>query len=279
MTQRGVQTTTMTLGVLVAAVLIGGRISSVWHAEFASAAAAGVASTQHTPRAAARTPQPTKPPPRPKPSTPAPPKPSYTPRLTLAQMGVVRRTGSSAVALTFDDGPSPTWTPQLLDLLRAQHVRATFCLVGTEVHKYPALVARIVREGHTLCNHSWHHDLALGTRSVETIRADLTRTNAEIRRAAPGAPISYFRQPGGKWTPTVASVARSLGMTPLGWDVDPSDWAKPAASVIIQRVLNATRAGSIVLMHDGGGDRTNTLAACRTLLPQLIRRYRLAPLG
>jgi peptidoglycan/xylan/chitin deacetylase (PgdA/CDA1 family) len=182
-------------------------------------------------------------------------------------------TGSKSVALTFDDGPHPTWTPKVLDLLRAQGVKATFCLVGVKVHADPGLVARIVREGHTLCNHSWQHDLDMGKKSEAQIRADLERTNREIRRAVPGAKIPYYRQPGGKWTPAIVTVSRSLGMAPLHWDVDPQDWDKPGAAMISKRVAAHARPGSIVLMHDGGGDRSGTLAACPTVIGQLKKRY------
>jgi len=201
------------------------------------------------------------------------------PTTTPTQRPNVRsKTGSSAVALTFDDGPHPQWTPQLLDLLRAERVKATFCLVGTEVRDHPELVARIVREGHTLCNHSWHHEMDLGSRPIDEIRANLRRTTEEIQRAVPGARVSYYRQPGGKWTPQVVQVARELGMTSIDWDVDTRDWAGEPAEVLVERVTTHTRAGSIVLMHDGGGDRSPTIEACRTFLPELRSRFKLIAL-
>jgi peptidoglycan/xylan/chitin deacetylase (PgdA/CDA1 family) len=182
------------------------------------------------------------------------------------------------VALTFDDGPHPQWTPQLLDLLREQRVKATFCVVGTEVREHPELVARIVREGHTLCNHSWHHEMDLGSRPLDEIRANLRRTNEAIQRAVPGATVSYFRQPGGRWTPQVVQVATELGMTSIDWDVDTRDWAGDPASALVERVTSHTRAGSIVLLHDGGGDRAATIEACRSFLPALLSRFRLIAL-
>jgi peptidoglycan/xylan/chitin deacetylase (PgdA/CDA1 family) len=193
-------------------------------------------------------------------------------------MGVKRVTGGSAVALTFDDGPHPVYTPKILSVLRANGVRAVFCLVGTEVRKYPHLVARIAREGHTLCNHSWHHEIELGSWPAAKIRDNLLRTNLEIIRAVPGAQVKYFRQPGGKWTPVGVRTARELGMASLGWTVDPRDWEKPPANVISSRVLHQAHPGAVVLMHDAGGDRTGTISACRTLIPALKHRYRLAPL-
>jgi peptidoglycan/xylan/chitin deacetylase (PgdA/CDA1 family) len=179
------------------------------------------------------------------------------------------------VALTFDDGPNPTWTPKILDLLAKNHISATFCLIGENVEAHPDLVRRIVAEGHTLCNHSWDHDLKLAGYAPEVIRQDLERTNDAIRAAAPGAVIPYFRQPGGVWTPRVIEVAGELGMVSLHWDVDPQDWNLPGSGAIIKSVSGDVRAGSIVLLHDGGGDRSGTMTACEYLLPYLRSRFRL----
>lgn len=195
------------------------------------------------------------------------------PRARTGKFGVQLSTGSKGVALTFDDGPDPTWTPKVLDHLRRARVKATFCVIGAQVRRHPALVARIAREGHTLCNHSWRHDLDLGKRAPAAIRADLLRTNREIQKAAPGAQVRYYRQPGGRWTARVAEAARELGMIPLGWDVDPRDWTKPGAEEIRRRVLATARAGSVVLLHDGGGDRRGTVAACPKVITALRQRY------
>jgi peptidoglycan/xylan/chitin deacetylase (PgdA/CDA1 family) len=210
------------------------------------------------------------------PARPATPGPTRTPtRKTTGGLpaGLQRTTGTRHVALTFDDGPHPDWTPRVLDQLKAAGVKATFCVVGVKVKSHPALVARIVREGHTLCNHSWQHDLKLGRKSAAVIRADLARTNQEIAKAAPGAPVHYYRQPGGMWTARVVSVARALKMKPLHWDVDPQDWAKPTAAQISSRVVKHARPGSIVLLHDGGGDRSRTLAACPGIIRTLNKKY------
>ncbi|GAA4566066.1 hypothetical protein GCM10023176_15470 [Micromonospora coerulea] len=216
-------------------------------------------------------------PPAPKPTTTprrtTPPKPRLRPLPTTLPAGLHRSTGDRAVALTFDDGPDPRWTPQVLDQLRAAHVTATFCVIGSQVKRYPELVARIAREGHQLCNHSWRHDINLGRRPVADIRADLLRTDKAIRAAVPKARIPYYRQPGGRWTPEVVAVARQLGMRSLHWSVDPQDWDHPTAQTIGKRVESAVRPGAIVLMHDGGGDRRPTLAACQHLIPELKRRY------
>jgi peptidoglycan/xylan/chitin deacetylase (PgdA/CDA1 family) len=192
--------------------------------------------------------------------------------------GARRTTGTQEVALTFDDGPDPGWTPQVLGLLRQYHLKATFCVIGIYAAEFPQLVRQIVAEGHTLCNHTWRHDLGLGSRGKAAILDDLTRTNNAIRAAAPQARISYYRQPGGLWTQDLVAIARQLGMTPLHWAVDPQDWRKPGAQAVASRVTSATHPGSIVLMHDGGGDRSGTVNALRTILPNLTARFSLVAL-
>ncbi|WP_433301145.1 polysaccharide deacetylase family protein [Actinoplanes sp. CA-030573] len=192
-------------------------------------------------------------------------------------------TGSRGVALTFDDGPDPVQTPALLKLLKQQKVHATFCLVGKNVHRHPELVRQIVAGGHTLCNHTWSHDLRLGKRTAAQIRADLARTNAEIRKAAPTAKIKFFRAPGGNFTPGVVAIARSMGMSSLYWRVDPRDWEHPEGETdaqhrwrVIQRVQRNTHDGAIVLSHDYA--QPDTIAAYRTLLPWLKKRHQLVGL-
>jgi peptidoglycan/xylan/chitin deacetylase (PgdA/CDA1 family) len=192
--------------------------------------------------------------------------------------GVQRRVVAPAVALTFDDGPDPRWTPAVLALLRQYRVRATFCLVGVHVTAHPELVRRIAADGHALCDHTWDHDERLRTRSPAAIRADLARTYDVIVRASGGLAPAYFRAPGGKWSPGVVAAARRLGLRPLGWSVDPRDWTRPPAASIVRTVLAGTRAGGpVVLMHDGYGDRSATLAALRVILPALAGRDLVQP--
>jgi peptidoglycan/xylan/chitin deacetylase (PgdA/CDA1 family) len=181
------------------------------------------------------------------------------------------------VALTFDDGPDPHWTPQILGLLRQHHVKATFCLVGTQVRRYPGLVRQIVNEGHTLCNHTMNHDEHLRQKSSQRIVSDLAQTSALIRKAS-GVTPRFFRAPGGNWSTKLIGIAASQHMQALHWTVDPQDWRRPPAVQIVATVKNATRPGSIVLVHDAGGNRAQTVAAMRTLLPYLSARYKLMSL-
>jgi membrane peptidoglycan carboxypeptidase len=182
---------------------------------------------------------------------------------------VVRTAGTGKrLALTFDDGPSP-YTAQMLDLLAAQRIKATFCMVGEEVQKYPELVRRVVAEGHILCNHSWRHD-DLGQLSAAAARADITRTDAAIAAAAPGVTVPFFRAPYGSWGRS-AKAGAELGHTPLGWVVDPDDWLLPGADKIADRIEKQLRPRAIVLVHDGGGEREQTVAALTELIPKLKR--------
>jgi peptidoglycan/xylan/chitin deacetylase (PgdA/CDA1 family) len=183
-------------------------------------------------------------------------------------------TGGPEVALTFDDGPDPTYTPKLLDMLKAQDVKATFCLVGRRVRANPGLVRRIVEEGHTLCNHTWSHALDLGKQSTEAMLEDLGETNDAIQAAVPGAKIRYFRAPGGNFTPALVAAATHLGMRSLYWSVDTRDWdfaayghGQTMVNHIIATVQSKTRRGAIVLSHDL--NKPDTLTAYRTLLPWL----------
>ena len=181
-------------------------------------------------------------------------------------------TGIGEIALTFDDGPDPRWTPIVLDLLRRYRAPATFCLVGVHVRDHPELVRRIVAEGHTLCNHTWSHAMRLHVRPRSVVRQQLDTTQRAITTASGGVKPRYFRVPGGSWGPVVAEEAGRLGMTLLGWSVDPADWGKLTPKQISDRVLARAGPGAIVLLHDGYGDRAASVAALRVILPALLER-------
>ena len=207
-----------------------------------------------------------------RPATTAPPGSTHFP------YGARTSTGTSAVALTFDDGPVWSYTEQLLALLREQGVKATFCVIGKMARTYPDRLREIARDGHTFCNHTDDHNTRLGTMSEAQIRANLQATNDAIHAAVPDAKIAYFRHPGGSWTPRAVKVAAELGMISLHWDVDPQDWTRPGAQAIYNNVTTHTRPGSIVLLHDGGGDRSGTMQAVRSMLPVLKSRFQLIAL-
>ncbi|MER6920456.1 polysaccharide deacetylase family protein, partial [Streptomyces spiralis] len=157
--------------------------------------------------------------------------------------------GGRSVALTFDDGPDPHGTPRLLEVLRRHHVRAVFCLWGDHVREHPEVVREIVRDGHELGNHSLHHD-DMSAWTPERIRADLRQTSALIQRAAPGAPVRWFRAPYGSWGRS-PEVAAGLGMRPLGWRLAVGDWEPPGTDELVRRLREGTTPGAVVLLHDG----------------------------
>ncbi|PWW24833.1 peptidoglycan/xylan/chitin deacetylase (PgdA/CDA1 family) [Geodermatophilus normandii] len=173
-------------------------------------------------------------------------------------------------ALTFDDGPNPYDTPRLLQVLEDNGVEAVFCLWGDVVRQTPDLVRQIVAAGHTLCNHTMHHEDLSGW-TPEAIRADLEATSALIHEVAPDAPIRYFRAPYGAWGQS-PQVAAELGMQPLGWTFAIEDWETQDADVLAERLETRLRAnpGSVVLMHDGPVmDRSGTVEAVARVVPEL----------
>jgi peptidoglycan/xylan/chitin deacetylase (PgdA/CDA1 family) len=170
------------------------------------------------------------------------------------------------LALTFDDGPNPPDTVDLLDLLAREGVRAVFFLVGEHVEAHPEIVRRVVADGHVLGNHSFRHD-DLQDADADAVRADLARTLAAIRTAVPSAEVPFFRAPFGRWGGTVA-VAAELGMRSVGWSLSVQDWEPPGVEELVRR-LGAVEPAGIVLLHDGGGDRSQTVQAVATLVPRL----------
>ena len=159
----------------------------------------------------------------------------------------------------------------MLELLAAHRVRATFCLVGDQVRAHPDLVRRIAAEGHALCDHTESHDTGLPSRSPATIEREVRAAHDRIVAASGGVRPALFRAPGGNWSPAIVAAAARHGMRPLGWSVDPRDWTRPGAAAIA-KTLAASPSGAIILVHDGGGDRSQTVAALRTALPALTAR-------
>lgn len=173
------------------------------------------------------------------------------------------------VLLSFDDGPDGRWTPRVLDILRDKGVKAMFCVVGAQAARHPGLVKRIHAEGHTLCNHTEHHDLRLPLRSPLHVTKEIEGTSHRIR-ALTGAPPRFYRGPGGSMSPFIVSEAHRLGMRVLAWNVDPGDYRRPGAENIQDRIAVNMRAGGVALMHDGGGDRSQTVAQLPGLVDRLL---------
>lgn len=175
-----------------------------------------------------------------------------------------------AVALTFDDGPSRHWTRAVLDLLRRHHAPATFCMIGRQVHEFAWIAERVVRAGNAVCDHTWDHDLALRARPRGQQSLDIRRGYHAIAHWL-GVRPRFFRAPGGEWSTSLETIAHAQGMQSLKWTVDPRDWARPGVKKIVHAVLAQLRPGGVILLHDGGGNRRQTLAALRILLYRLPR--------
>lgn len=170
------------------------------------------------------------------------------------------------VTLTFDDGPHPTHTAQVLRLLDEHEVRAVFCVVGEQVREHPEVVRDVVEHGHQLCNHTDTHDPELATRSEERIEDEIEATADAIEDAVPEADVRFFRQPAIHVTANVADVSDDFDYVPLNWTIDPRDWSRPGTDAIVADVLGELEPGAVVLLHDGGGDRAGTIEALGTLL-------------
>jgi peptidoglycan/xylan/chitin deacetylase (PgdA/CDA1 family) len=165
------------------------------------------------------------------------------------------------VALTFDDGPSE-YTPGFLSVLRQKHVHGTFFEVGQEMAGRESTMREILREGDEIGNHTMHHTEYPGYANI----APVTSLIDSITHFRP----CLFRPPGGAVNSSVAAAAGTDGLRTITWDVDPADWSTPGSAAVYSRIVGAAQPGSIILMHDGGGDRSGTLAA----LPGIIDTLR-----
>jgi peptidoglycan/xylan/chitin deacetylase (PgdA/CDA1 family) len=186
------------------------------------------------------------------------------------------------LALTFDDGPNPAWTPQLLDILAKHHVRATFFLVGRYAQAQRELVRRMVDAGHLIGNHSWSHpNLALT--SAARVRNELRQTSETLEQIT-GQPVRFFRPPFGGRRPLVLQTARLFGLTPVTWNAMTTDWSEPSSEKIAQRLIHkidrVTAGGyaANIVLHDGGhlaqsANRGPSVAAANALLQRFKGSY------
>jgi peptidoglycan/xylan/chitin deacetylase (PgdA/CDA1 family)/sulfur carrier protein ThiS len=174
------------------------------------------------------------------------------------------------VALTFDDGPNPPYTGQILDILKEADVKATFFMLGTAVARHPDLAARIAQEGHTVANHSYYH-LNWNTISVAQLEDEMAWTSAAILKATGKSPL-WLRPPGGRTNSRVYRTAREQNLALVLWDGDTNDWKKPPPATITYSALSGIRPGGTILMHDGGGDRSNTVAALPGVIAGIKKR-------
>ena len=176
--------------------------------------------------------------------------------------------GSKVIALTIDDGPSPVYTPQVLQVLEKYGVRATFSMVGKNVSYYPSIARDVAQAGHTIINHTWNHANLTSLSAAQQL-SQINRATDAIHAAA-GVRPRMFRAPYGAWSQRALTYCAAEKLIPLDWSVDPRDWAQPGVSKIVSTIMKTTKTGSIILEHDGGGNRSQTVAALKIAIPRLL---------
>ncbi|MFF3756471.1 polysaccharide deacetylase family protein [Streptomyces sp. NPDC002185] len=181
----------------------------------------------------------------------------------LSMSGVGR-----SMVLTFDDGPDPRYTPGILETLRRYDCRAMFFVCGEMAVDNQDLLREMDADGHVVGNHTWSHPL-IPKLKPSRIRDELGSTSEVVERALGTAPL-WYRAPYGAWNRHSFEIGAELGMEPLAWTVDTLDWTEPGTGPIVRRVLDGAAPGVVVLSHDAGGDRSQSVAALRRYLPELL---------
>jgi peptidoglycan-N-acetylglucosamine deacetylase len=180
-----------------------------------------------------------------RPGPPISPSTPSAPKVTFSSVHV----SGPYVAMTFDDGPNPTLTPKLLDILAQRKMKATFFVLGENAERYPEILKRAVAEGHEIGNHTWSHP-NLATSSEDTVRSQLQRTDDLIRQIIGFRP-RIMRPPYGALTSKQRQwVHEQFGYDVILWEVDPLDWKEPGPAIVARRIISQTKPGFIILSHD-----------------------------
>ncbi|WP_138497737.1 polysaccharide deacetylase family protein [Nostoc sp. PA-18-2419] len=172
-----------------------------------------------------------------------------------------------AIALTFDDGPWPQSTKQVLDILKSNNIKGTFFVIGQNLKNYPELGKEIVAQGHVIANHTWHHWYHFFNQQAAAFEIDRTE---DLIYQVTGVKTTLFRPPGGIMHNGLVGYAKGQKYTVVLWSADSTDYKQPAVPKLINNVIKDSRSGGIVLMHDGGGNRSKTVQA----LPVIISNFR-----
>lgn len=181
-------------------------------------------------------------------------------------------TNSKVIALTFDDGPDPRYTPEIAALLKKYEAKSTFFVVGSRVSQYPELVRSLAQDQHEIANHTFNHP-DIRKLTPERLRDEVEKTQEAIFSAT-GVRPTLFRPPGGYYSESVVHTAKQAGFLIVmwSWHQDTRDWTDPGVKKIVDKVLGNARNGDIVLFHDYGGNRKQTVQALEQILPELQKR-------
>lgn len=205
--------------------------------------------------------------------------PQPTPAVALPE-----RDPNKVVYLTFDDGPDPRWTPQVLDLLQAYNAHSTFFVLGRNVISYPQVVMEMALSGQTFGNHSFNH-AHIAVFGYSDFRAEIDDTTQALYQALQDNPeldqliTPCLRPPYGEVSPSFYDNAASLGLSIAFWTLDTEDWKNPDPQEVIQSVIEKVKPYSIILMHDGGEKRETTLKSLALILHELSQQgYSFAPM-
>jgi peptidoglycan/xylan/chitin deacetylase (PgdA/CDA1 family) len=171
------------------------------------------------------------------------------------------------IAMSFDDGPSPTFTPRLLDILKQRGIKVTFFVIGKNVKHSPEIVARAAAEGHEIGNHTWSHPLLTKLSDAQD-QQEINETSEAIFKATGKKPL-LFRPPYGAINQRVSNLVEQDGMKIVLWSVDPDDWKRPGSEVVEQRILKGAKPGAIIISHD---IRAGTVSAMPATLDALLAK-------
>ncbi len=197
----------------------------------------------------------------------------------LTRRGTIYRakTRNKKIVLTFDDGPSPTWTPLILDELKKAGIQATFFMIGHHVQKYPEVAKRVAREGHTIGNHGYAHSVLLYY-TLEELEEEVKYTEHVIREVT-GVTTKYFRPPKSWLRPGEKAKIKSMGYKIILWSLNSKDWVAFGHKYMVKYIAHNIKNGDILLFHDSGGvfkaeggDRKETVAVISPLVKRLQKK-------
>lgn len=177
------------------------------------------------------------------------------------------------IALTFDDGPHPVYTLDLLNVLDEYQIKASFFWLGCWVKNYPEIAQAVIQQGHWICLHGYYHQM-FHKMTNEQLKKDLEKTKQEILNISDLHPNSLLdvRPPNGVFTPKTLTLLKQWGYRPVMWTVVPEDWVRPGVNIVTNRVIQQTTNGSIIVLHDGNDGGQDVAASAKSIIPKLLEK-------